>query len=234
MNNIEHSVEQLFSDLFDNPSKFNELGKANELLNKYFHGLPIDTLKPLLVHENSEIRSAAIFIASELGNTSNCLIEEVSLLVDDPDPHIQWDALESIMLCSAKGNFDKFLLIIKHLEDKHDSIRRLAMRLISNANESQLNTAYDLMSGSNDNISTLHSAGLSVLLKGNSIKQTEIMSMLNNPIQIVRQYGAIAAKRLFKDFPELLKSATTNSDADIINFSTDALEMALRLKDRNK
>lgn len=223
MNNIEYSEEQLIRELLANPAKFYKFGRPYELLQKYFYGLPVDTLRPLLMHEDANVRKAAIFIASELGEKAKNLIEEVGLLINDPDPKIQWDALESVMVCSTGDYLNKFYLIIIQLESHNDSIRRLAMRLVSNADLSQLKMAYELSAASGHS-NMLHNHGLSVLLRGNSINQSEIALMLSSQESLIRIYGAIAADRLFDDFPDVLEFAATSSDPDIRRFSLEALE----------
>lgn len=217
------SGDKLIADLLSNPAKFEKQGKAYQLLQEYFHGMPLDTLKPLLKHRDGNVRSAAVFVASELGQKAKSLIREVTLLVGDPDSRIQWDALESVMVCSTGKNSEYFLYVVKELENRDDSIRRLAMRLISNADVSQLKTGLKMSHNLASN-SEMHKQGLSVLLKGNSITESDITAMLNDPAHLIKMYGAIAAKRIFEQYPKLLEFAASSLDPDISRFSAEALE----------
>lgn len=224
MSYIKSSGEKLISELLTDPAKFYKQGKAYQLLQEYFHGLPLDTLQPLLGHSNGNVRGAAIFVASELGDKAKSLIQEIALLINDSDKKIQWDALESVMVCSTGTDVEKFLFVIKELENNDDSICRLAMRLVSNADLSQLEAGFKL-SHTLSHSGKLHEQGLSVLLKGNSVTEAEIILMLKNPEPLNRIYGAIAAKRLFRHHPKFLEFAASSLDSNISRFSSEALEM---------
>jgi hypothetical protein len=224
MSNVKSSGEKLISELLADPARFYKQGKAYQLLQEYFHGLPVDTLQPLLSHSNGNVRGAAVFVASELGDKAKSLIQEIALLINDPDKKIQWDALESVMVCSTGTNVETFLFVIKELENNDDSLRRLAMRLVSNADPSQLEAGFKL-SHTLSPSGKLHKQGLSVLLKGNSITESEITLMLKNPEHLIRIYGAIAAKRSFGHHPKFLELAASSLDSDISRFSAEALEM---------
>ncbi|PPC89004.1 MAG: hypothetical protein CTY35_15640 [Methylotenera sp.] len=223
MNIIKSSGEKLISELLANPDKFYKQGKAYQLLQEYFHGLPLDTLKPLLSHINGNVRGTAVFVASELGGKAKCLIQEITSLINDPDKKIQWDALESVMTCSTGTDVEKFIFVVKELESSDDSISRLAMRLVSNADLSQLEAGFKL-SHTLGPFGKLHEHGLSMLLRGNSITEADIISMLKNPEPLDRIYGAIAAKRLFRHHPKFLEIASSSLDSKISRFSSEALD----------
>jgi hypothetical protein len=224
MNSVSTSGEKLISELLADPAKFYKQGKAYQLLQEYFHGLPLDTLQPLLRHSNGNVRGAAVFVVSELGDKAKSLIQEIALLINDPDKKIRWDALESVMVCSTGTNIEKFLLVIKELENNDDSLCRLAMRLVSNADPLQLEAGFRLSDTLNFS-GELHKQGLSVLLKGNSITESEITLMLKNSERLIRIYGAIAAKRSFGHQPKFLELAASSLDSGVSRFSAEALEI---------
>lgn len=224
MSNDKSSGKKLIRELLADPARFYKQGKAYQLLQEYFHDMPIKTLRPLLNHSDRNVRKAAMYVASELGDKAQGLIHEIILLIGDPDTSIQWDALESVMVCSTGTNVEKFLSVIKELENNDNSIRRLTMRLVSNADLSQLETACKL-SHSLSPSDKLHKQGLSVLLKGNSITESEIAEMLKNPEPLIRIYGAIAAKRSFEYHPKFLEIASSSLDSNISRFSAESLEI---------
>ncbi len=224
---VEHLIDELITDSVG----FNKHGKAYQLLQYYFHGVPVDTLLPLLNHSDGLVRRAAMFVASELGSEAKCLVRGIAPLIHDSDPYIQWDALETVMLCSTGTEVDLFLCVIKELENDDDSMRRLTMRLVSNADLSQLETGYklsQLLKASGK----LHKQGLLILRKGDSADESEVTGMLDDTASLTRKYGAIAAKRLFEKFPKLLKNAVSNSDPDISRFSREAIEMLTSTRKR--
>lgn len=55
--------------------------------------------------------------------------------------------------------------------------------------------------------------------------------LLGSPEALLRRYGAIAAKRLYKRIPDLLLSAAKSADADIHRFATEAIEDARAAED---
>ncbi|RYD89779.1 MAG: hypothetical protein EOP50_17010, partial [Sphingobacteriales bacterium] len=70
-------AKALLNELIEDPVYFSEQGKSYRLLQEYFKGFPLDTLKPLLKHEDLYVQSAATFILSELGRDGCQLITDV-------------------------------------------------------------------------------------------------------------------------------------------------------------
>lgn len=216
------SSEPLIAELLSDPVAFDDQGKAYQLLQRYFHGLSKETLRPLLTHRDGLVRRSASFVATELGDQACGLLDEIIPLVHDDDPHIQWGSLETVMICSYKFFPEKFVVVLREFESHNDSIRRLAMRLTSNANQMQLESASNLTDvlGSSR---LQHERGLSILLKGHNVQEFDVIQMLNSSDLVARKYGAVAAKRLFEVFPSLLKDAAQNRDPDVSRFSEEAL-----------
>jgi hypothetical protein len=214
--------DPLIAELLSDPVAFDEQGKAYQLLQRYFQGLSTETLRPLLTHPDGLVRRSASFVATELGDQACDLLEEVIPLVHDIDPYVQWGSLETIMLCSSNRAPDKLTLVIREFENHNDSIRRLAMRLSSKANQTQLESAFRL-TASLGNSRPQHERGLSILLRGDTAHDSDVKEMLGSSELVTRKYGAVAAKRLFELYPNLLQDAAQNSDSDVSRFSIEAL-----------
>lgn len=216
--------EKLIRDLLTDPCEFEKQGRAYQLLQEYFRGLELDTLRPLLQHEDEAVRRAAVFIASELGSAGEPVMDEVADLVSDPDPRIRWDALESLMACSNSTRNEYIWLVPKALEDANDSIRRLAMRLLCNASNSQLEMALKRF----DRIAPtprVHEQGLSALLRDNGkLGCGEIDELLDSGDSTLSMYGAVAARRLSELYPSILERATKHSNPDVARFAAEARE----------
>lgn len=218
MNN-DSAAKQLIDQLLTDPKEFNETGNAYQLLQCFFKGFPVETLRPLLGHSDAFVRRSATFVTSEIGKNAKDLVRDIALLVRDPDPHTQWYALESVMVCAYGEDVDQFVFVVRELENKDDSIAVLTMGLMSNASSSQLEAALEechLLGASAD----IHEQGISCLLNASA---ENIRNMLDDPEPLKRKYGAIGAKRLFSSFPTLLELASTNSDVSVRGFSKDAL-----------
>src|SRR5438093_9543278 len=96
--------EQLINDLLADPADFEARGRGNQLLRCCHPIFLKETLVPLLSHNNVFVRRTAIFVVSELGDRASGIIRDVVPLIHDDDPNIQWDALESVMVCYTGPN----------------------------------------------------------------------------------------------------------------------------------
>lgn len=63
---------ELLQELFKDPVQFYEAGRAYALLQVFFSGESVHTLKPLLRSTVPFIQRAGIFVASELGAMRSC------------------------------------------------------------------------------------------------------------------------------------------------------------------
>ena len=52
-----------------------------------------------------------------------------------------------------------------------------------------------------------------------------ILKMIDDNEPLVRKYGAIAAKRIFQDSPELIVHASSSKDSDIQQFAQDVIDV---------
>ena len=215
--------EQLIQELLANPSKFDHRGRAYQLLQEYFRGLPLETLRPLLSNEDAIVKKAAVWVVSELGKDASTLIHDVIPLLQESDRRIKYHALESVMVCSVDENVDEFVHVARALESDDEEIRRLAMRLIGNANTTQLVAAVKLLRSGSD-LDRLHEQGLSAVLKAQSLDIGQIHRMIASEKPLVRKYGAIAAKRTFHKHPELIAAAASSADADVRQFVSKVTE----------
>src|SRR5687767_5767707 len=108
--------ERLIQELLANSTRFHQCGKAYELLQEYFNGLSLDTLRPLLANNNRMVRRAALWVTSELGVGGRSLIHDVIPLLNDDDRYVQYHVLEIIMVCSFAENVDEFVHVVRSLE----------------------------------------------------------------------------------------------------------------------
>lgn len=215
---------QLVNELYDNSSKFYDNGNSYQLLQEYFNGYPIDTLIPLLSHKDPWIKRVAVWIVSELGIKGFSLIDDVIPLLYDDDRYVIYHALEIITVCSVRENIKNFPIVVPFIESNDDVIRILAMRLISNADSEQLQAGM-VFFDSKDSSHQLHYEGLLKLLDFNQLTHKEVFFMINNREPLIRKYGIMVAKKLFKKFPNLIIDAMSNTDPDISTFSKEVIEI---------
>lgn len=219
MNNLEGT--QLIQELLTDTTKFYEQGKGYQLLEAYFEGLPVETLRPLLNHQDRRVRREAAWVASELSCEACSLIHDAIPLVYDGDPDIQYCALEIVIVCSVAENVDQFIHIVRALQSNNKLIRGLAMKLVSNADVSQLEAGLRAFSFPSS-VDEQHKQGLTNLLKGSLLAGEQVLKMIDDNSPLIRKYGAIVAKKLMELFPELIVHAISSNDSDVRKFSLSA------------
>jgi hypothetical protein len=220
--NDAQTGEQLIAELLSDPVTFAEKGRAYALLQAYFGGLPVESLRPLLRSVNELVQRAAGFVASELGRQAQPLVDDVVPLLRSSDRHVQYYAMEVLVVCCKDEHAEKFLHLAKMLDSADDVLRGLAMRLVSRAEVSQFEASLRAL-GSADLSSESHKIGLRTLAAGDRVEAASVATMLKSEDPLVRRYGAIAAKRVMQRFPSLIATATASQDPELRKFCEDLI-----------
>ncbi|MEQ1878037.1 MAG: hypothetical protein ABL958_15445 [Bdellovibrionia bacterium] len=213
----------LIIEMLANPDRFEESGRAYELLQDYFRGYPVETLRLLLRHENILVQRVAVWIASELGDQGCGLLHEVIPLLESPDRRSRAYALDVVIVCAIGADVGEIVHIARAMESDDNGIRMLAMQLMSNADQSQLDAGARL-AGSTAFLSAAHEDALRQI-SNRSQTSDEIRRMMGSADPLMRRYGAIAAKRATNVLPRLLEMAAENLDENIREFATRALRI---------
>lgn len=213
--------------LLENPEQFQARGGGNALLKEHFDGAPLDLLRPLLRHSNVSVRGTAMFVANELGVTATELIEDVIPLVNDSDARTQYDALECVTLCSDGQHADKFIYVLRKLENSNPLICSETMRLVSKASPSQIEAGVQLVDKLQPNRAA-HERGLIVLANWTEVSRVEIIGLLNDSDDVIKKYGAIIAKRRIDQSPELIQHAAKSGNEVVSRFAREAIEQTSR------
>jgi hypothetical protein len=210
--------EELIERLRAEPENFNDAGTGYALLQEYFGGFPVKTLSPLLKDHDPQIRRAAIWIASELGRDAESLLEDAVPLVYDDDRYIQYHALEVVTVCASGASAGEFVHVFRSLEAGDEVVRRHAMRLASTATTSQIEASLRVLEPSGSS-NVIHSRVLPRLLPNEPQDAGQIMAMIEDEEPLVRRYGAILARRVYDESPDLLHGAARAEDVEIRNFA---------------
>ena len=215
----DSSLKALIQELNADPIRFFEKGKSYDLLQQYFEGASLDTLRSLLKSENQVIRRVAIFVTSELGKQGCSLLDEVIPLLQEEDRYITYHALEVMTACSAV-DARVVLNVVACLESADQVIRVLAMRLLAKIDVKGIDAAAQisgLLVRSND----LHKKYLIKLGNLEALEPQAIAIMIEDSNPIARKYGAIAAKKVFGRYPDLMTVVYSSADADLKKFGDD-------------
>ena len=185
----ESNGERLVRELLSDPAKFDEAGRAHDLLQCYFAGFPLETLRELLRSNDAHVQKAAAFLVEELAVRARELIDDMIPLLSSPDQWTRDDVLQAVAVCAKADLIDRYVHVIEVLKSENKLTRELAMMLVSNAQIDQLEAARRGM----QQRSAIDVEGLDLLLSGD---RERIDQMLRDPRPLMRCYAAIARERL--------------------------------------
>lgn len=186
--------ERLIDELLNDPQRFDEAGRAHDLLQAYFSELPVDTLRPLLQSDNIWIQRTAAFVAAELGARSQALVADVVSLLKSRDRHVQDYAMQVLTVCCDGDYAGEFGHVVKKLESDDEGLRLQAMDLVANADATQLEAAARFLA--NEPSGETHQRGLRALATVEQAGPDTIRALVEDPDPLVQRYGLIAAKRV--------------------------------------
>jgi hypothetical protein len=209
--------DQLIRELLSNSSEFEKKGKEYELLQVYFDGYPLETLRHLLLSKDDGVQRVAVYVVNELGSYGCELLDEIIPLLNYSDRDIFIDAIEVVAVCAVGANVEKYVHVVRAMNSSDVAIRRLSMFLISNATPPQLEAAKQLLS--TDASGQVHCRGISWLLGISELTIEIVTEMLHDEDAVIRAYGAIAAKKLIDKYPILIEKAASSPDDDVQVFA---------------
>jgi hypothetical protein len=209
-------ADQLIGELLADPRGFANSGRGYKLLQTYFKGAPLDTLRPLLRSEELLIRREAVWVASELGAQAYPLLDDVVPLIDSGDRYLAFHAMESVTVCATGVRAPEFVHVVAKLEDPDNVLRSLSMFLMSNAETSQLVGAIE------GELHSVHQEGLRLLLDA-SASDDAVLAFIHSEEPLSRRYGAVAAARLYEKNPRLIDEVRTMEDGEVGSFLDSVL-----------
>lgn len=215
-------AEELIQDLLSNSSKFYDKGRGYDLLQHYFHGFPVETLRPLLRTSDQLVRRVSIWIAAELGCAACDLVPDVIPLLHEQDRYLTFHALEVLAVCAIGKEAPSFAHVVQALEHDDVVIRQLAMRMVSNAVDSQIQGVLHSLEPS-IGLDARHRRGLSAVLSAQTLDKEIISTTLRSSDALDRRYGAILARRRLRDDPGLISAAASLVDEDIRKFASETV-----------
>ena len=204
----------LLNELLEQPEWFVEQGRAYLLLEEYFDGLPVASLRPLLRHEDENVNRVAVWIASELGSNGFELLEDVAPLIDSTNLYVKYYAMEVVALCSESNRPGLFLKVIRQLLDDDDDTKVLTMHLVANASRSQLMACSELAI---TDLPVQLAKGLGFLVN-DQVDSLQLASLIESSDQIYQMIGAIVVKRNLPGTASLIDLLHGIDDPVIQNF----------------
>ena len=233
----ENNGLKLIEKLKKDTEKFRKEGGEYQLLEAYYNGLSVETLRDLLCYEDKYIRELTLWIISELGETTaEGFLEEAASQMKSGDPAIYFHSSEIVACYGTDKYMDDFMRIFEFFEHSNDKIRTLSMYRISQLIVSRLKEAYTY-SVNNKILSDSHEKGLLSLIHINTLTSSDVKAMLNSGDSIIRKYGVIAAAKVYEKYPEIIKESVNSEDLDVREYSKTEVETIAeiaRWRNRNR
>ncbi len=213
-------IREIIDQLTSHPETADDGLLANELLEQFQDGSPVEYLRPLLLSSDSRLSSSAAWIASELGVMGKPLLDVVVSLLNHPDKRVRFWSLDCILLWADTGNGQELASAIRLLGDPEKAVRWKAMGFLSRASSQQLASALEWLLKEEPAATDAH--GLHWLLDPKTDAKA-IEAMLVSPRPEMRKYAAAAAVRMAAKNQHPLSCASVSPDVEVAEFATDSL-----------
>lgn len=126
---------KLVNLLLNKPKEFSRKGLSIELLDEYFDGFSLNSLKTLLTSKDEIVLQESLFILSELGpEACNKYLDYVIELIDAHNITIQFYSMQCIFLGTRNSRKKEFSYLISKTKSNNETIKNYAFELIEKAN----------------------------------------------------------------------------------------------------
>jgi hypothetical protein len=194
---------------------------ANELLESFYNGYPVERLRPLLQSDNESAVKAGAWIASELAERAAPLMKELFRLLNHPLRYVRFFILDAVLCSTTNEHGEVVARAVMLIRDPDEAVRWKALRFLANATKDQLSSALAYLDNRGG-------ATLLAWLLRTGITQTdiqEIITRLNDPDSLTRMFAVAAAARLGPHNSVPLEHAANSTDSEVSSFAKEALEL---------
>jgi hypothetical protein len=205
----------LVQQILQNETESDPGALANELLDEFWRGYPIENLRPLLRHSEREVVEAGAFLAQELVGRIAPVIDDVRRLLDHESFDVRFDALGAV-LDNVSDDGEAIAHAMMLMQDPHESVRWKALRFALLADDHQLAAAVPYLEP--DVRVALEQSGLMCAIDEGWHK---VKPGLQDPDDRVRRWSAVAAARCAN--AELLSEAARSEDREVAAFAAAEL-----------
>jgi len=144
-------AQKLIDHLLSHPDSCESDGVAYELLNEYFRGSPIETLRVLLSSSDDRLVGEATWIASELPELGKPLLKDVRGLLGHQSKKVRFWAVLCVLLWADSSNGCELASAIPLVDDIEKGVRWQAMGFLSMTSREQLQAALAQLRAENAN-----------------------------------------------------------------------------------
>ncbi|AWV89438.1 HEAT repeat domain-containing protein [Bradymonas sediminis] len=211
-------AEMLTRRLESSPQRFFESGAWSALLEQYFNGYPVETLRPWLASDDYYVRKSALCIASELGIEAALLVEDILPVFASTDPELVYYALDIAIIGSHLC--PEALVEIAHtMDSENEFLRRRAMVLLSTKRPKYLVPALEALQAHEPDGE--HAKGLLSLVNASQLSVETARSFILSARPLLRRYGALIAVHKEESRSGLLKLLEASDDGDLRYFANN-------------
>ncbi len=190
---------------------------ANELLEAFFGGLPVERLLLLLWSDSEDAVKAGAWIASELGAQAQPLLPELARLLDHPARYVRFFLLDAILASASTEDGEAVARAVSKIRDCDEAVRWKALQFLSRASEDQLAAAIECLTDPE-----LRSALQWLLSDGTDARR--VVTRLQEEDDLGKLVAAAAAARIAAHDPWPLQRAAISDHAEVSSFASQEME----------
>lgn len=217
-------AEQLTARILANPSAAEVGVLANDLLDEYHRGYPLENLRPLLAHSDQNVVETGAWIASELGSRGSSLLGDVAHLLSHVRRNVKFDVIDCVLLWADSYHGDLLASAVKLLNDPDSPVRWKAMDFLSSASRSQLEAALARLEATEPNSSSV-APGVRWLLAREAEDPTKVKAALQSGDATLRMFAVVAARRIASFDVQPLRYAASLDDQDVKRFAESSIKL---------
>lgn len=195
---------------------------VSALLSELQSGFPIGELKKLLRADTDEAVQVGVWLASEMGEAANELLNDVVPLLSHQSEKVRFYAVDFLGASVRRSNWEAASVVVRMVDDPAAAVRYVVTKFLFDVPEDVLRRTRDAAVKAPG--SSAQARGLSLLIDAvDGCDTGRIQAALDDPDPITRRFAAAAAARLSSHDPTLLARAAIVEDPDVRKFATNTI-----------
>jgi hypothetical protein len=205
-------------------------GVANDLLNEFFRGYPIEKLSTLLHSDNEQVLQSGAWIASELAQDARPVLGDLVTLFDSPNVRVKYYAIETVVTAATQRDGEVAARAASLIGDPELPVRRASFQLLARADTAVLAASLPYV------VDRQIAAPLAWALEVDSESRDsdEITSRLQEPDELGQRFAVIAAARVYRRNPHYLQHAASLDESDAQSLAASELEWLSKLQEQSR
>jgi|SRR5665213_168316 len=207
-----------------------ESGIANDLLNEFFRGYPIDNLVRLLRSDDERVVRSGAWIASELARDAKPVLEHLIPLFNSTDTRVRYYCVETVLTAATAQDGEVVGHAISRITDDERPVRRMTFELLARAGRSPLLAGAAYVKDSR--IVSLLEWVLEI--ESELRDNDEIAARLCESDVLRRLFAAVAAARIYRRNPHYLQLAVSLGESEAQSFAASELAWLTKLQEQSQ